>query len=448
MSFESVRQQYAALRRQFAAGEITYQQLQDHLVKLIVRDRDGNEWRIDPGSGEWLRHGDQGWVEDEPSRDVLADAEILEQADDEEEPQQVSGRGWLAGNWGWVAMVVAGIAFIGAAAFLLFTLLRGEISPSDVMAEVRESASPTPQGVSTSVPVDISVPPTSTPTPTPAPEAEIVNEGHPMVLVPAGTFVMGSTDEDIGAAYALCESMFPNDSPCGEQGFEAETPAHEVYLDAYYIDLYEVTNQEFADFLNESDNQVEGGVPWLEVNDDQVRIRRVDGVWEALPDYSDHPVTEVTWHGAQAYCRARGGRLPTEAEWEKAARWNPDTGEETRYPWGNQAPDASLANFGLNVGHTVAVGSYPEGRSPLGLYDMAGNVFEWVSDWYDAEYYADSPAENPQGPDSGTQRVVRGGSWGDFSFLQRSTNRGALGPEAALNFIGFRCVLEPDALSQ
>jgi sulfatase modifying factor 1 len=304
-----------------------------------------------------------------------------------------------------------------------------------------------PQAASTSAPVDISVPPTPTPTPTPPPESEIVNEGHPMVLVPAGTFVMGSTEADIGAAYALCESLIAYEE-CVGQDFEAEMPAHEVTLDAFYIDQYEVTNREYADFLNESDNQVEGGVPWLEVNDDQVRIERVDGVWEPLPDFGDHPVTEVTWHGAQAYCRARGGRLPTEAEWEKAARWNPDTGEVARYPWGSQAPDASLANFGPNVGHTMPVGSYPEGRSALGLYDMAGNVFEWVSDWYSAETYTEAPVENPQGPDEGNLRVVRGGSWGDFPFLLRAANRGALGPEGALNFIGFRCVLELDAVSE
>jgi sulfatase modifying factor 1 len=447
MSFESVRQQYAALRRQFAAGEITYRQLHDRLMDLVVKDRDGNEWRIDPGSGAWLRHEGRQWIEDEPSPGMLDDEETEEPAGDLEEPQPMPEKGWLAGNWGWVAMIVAGIVFIGAAAFLLLTLLTGEMFPAEVTAEGGEPIEPTPQEGSTSAPVDISVPPTPTPTPTPAPQAEIVNESHPMVLVPAGTFMMGSTEEDVGAAYALCESLLPYES-CVEQGFEAEMPAHEVTLDAFYVDQFEVTNLEYADFLNETENRVEGGVPWLEVNDDQVRIERVDGVWEPLPDFGDHPVTEVTWYGAQGYCRARGGRLPTEAEWEKAARWNPDTGEETRYPWGNQAPDTSLANFGPNVGHTEPVGSYPAGRNPLGLYDMAGNVFEWVSDWYSADTYTEAPENNPQGPDDGQLRVVRGGSWGDFPFLLRTTNRGALGPEGALNFIGFRCVLELDAVNQ
>jgi formylglycine-generating enzyme required for sulfatase activity len=448
MSFESVRQQYAALRRQFAAGEITYQQLQDHLSELIVKDRDGVEWRIDPGSGEWLRYEeDEGWVEDEPSLSAWAGDETQELTRDSDEPQRTLDLSWLAGNWGWVVMIVAGLAFVGAAAFLLYTLFSGAMSPAEVVAVAREPVEPTTQAASTSAPVDISVPPTPTPTPTPAPESEIVDDGHPMALVPAETFVMGSTEADIGAAYALCESLIAYEE-CVGQDFEAETPAHEVSLDAFYIDQYEVTNREYADFLNEADNQVEGGVPWLEVNDDQVRIQEVDGVWEPLPGFGDHPVTEVTWHGAQAYCRSRGGRLPTEAEWEKAARWNPDTGEVTRYPWGNQAPDVNLANYGPNVGHTTPVGSYPEGRSALGLYDMAGNVFEWVSDWYSPDFYADAPTDNPQGPDEGNLRVVRGGSWGDFPFLLRSANRGVLGPEGALNFIGFRCVLELDAVSR
>lgn len=124
-------------------------------------------------------------------------------------------------------------------------------------------------------------------------------------------------------------------------------------------------------------------------------------------DKSDHPVNCVDWDQAVAYCQWEGKRLPTEAEWEKAAR-----GTDGRiYPWGNTAPDCNRAQYGKCGGQTVSVGTKPAGSSPYGVLDMAGNVDEWVADWYDSDYYAQSPSENPKGPSSGQHRGARGGNW-------------------------------------
>jgi formylglycine-generating enzyme required for sulfatase activity len=252
---------------------------------------------------------------------------------------------------------------------------------------------------------------------------------------------MGTTDAELAALYALCDPILGAAS-CRTQGFEEEIPAHDVTLDPYYIDLHEVTNAEFAAFLTEMGNQSGGGVQWYEATDADARLQFAADQWQPVPAYADHPATEVTWYGAHAYCEWLGGRLPTEAEWEKAARWDPATGEVRVYPWGPTQPTAAEANYAMTGTGTRPVGSFEAGRSPLGLYDAAGNVFEWVADWFQPGGYSADPVSNPQGPADGMLKVIRGGSWGDNAFFLRAANRGTLIPTGALNFVGFRCAMD------
>lgn len=190
-------------------------------------------------------------------------------------------------------------------------------------------------------------------------------DGSEMILIPAGEFTMGSND-----------------------GEASEKPAHKVYLDTYEIGKYEVTVAQYRKFCRATGRAMPvEAPPWG---------------WK-----DDHPIVNVSWFDAEAYCKWAGGRLPTEAEWEKAAR-----GTEGRtYPWGNTWDKNKCANYGLGLKSTAAVGSYPSGASPYGCMDMAGNVWEWSADWHGEHYYSASPARNPKGPGSGKYRVLRGGSF-------------------------------------
>jgi len=292
-------------------------------------------------------------------------------------------------------------------------------TPADTLNPVTETPVPSP----TLVPPTATSRPTNTPAP-PLPKAGATQtspiDGAVMVYVPSGEFIMGSND-----------------------GEDDEKPEHTVYLDAFYIDKLEVTNDQFAVFLNAESNQQEGGTAWFDVGGEYVRIHQIDGSWEAKAGYGNHPLTEVTWYGARAYCAWAGKRLPTEAEWEKAAR-----GTDARiYPWGNQVPDCSRANFrGGCLGNTGPVGSYPTGASPYGALDMVGNVQEWVSDWY-GSYNIDPPTRNPPGPDAGSYKVLRGSSWVDWrqgDIRAVSRDRAAPGDSGNdFNHFGLRCVVSP-----
>nr|MBI3614118.1 SUMF1/EgtB/PvdO family nonheme iron enzyme [Nitrospirota bacterium] len=235
--------------------------------------------------------------------------------------------------------------------------------------------------------------------PHPAIEEISGSDGAPMVLIPAGEFTMGI-----------------------HQGEPNERPAHRVSLNAFYIDKYEVTTSLYAQFLEKTK-------------------RPPPEYWDKISKLSDEnrPVIGVNWHDATDYCQWAGKRLPTEAEWEKAARG----GDERLFPWGNGAPTRRHANFGTRTWNGYAilspVGELESGVSVFGVHDMAGNVWEWVADWFDPKFYKNSPSQNPAGPMSGNDRVLRGGSWSSGASGLRSTIRHAFAPSYGLATFGFRC---------
>ena len=223
-----------------------------------------------------------------------------------------------------------------------------------------------------------------------------------MVLVPAGKFTRGSSHAD------------------------DEKPVRSIYLNAFYMDKYQVTVGQYARYLKVTD--MEEPPDWNIMNQPQ-HLRR--------------PVVNVTWEDAVNYCKWAGKRLPTEAEWEKAAR-----GTDGRiYPWGNEAPTRLHANYGRsdwdNHQALTPVGSFEAGKSPYGIYDMAGNAWEWVFDWYGNEFYGKGPEKNPIGPAKGDTKVVRGGSWLYVPDFLRASFRFNADPSGHQFGYGFRCAKTP-----
>jgi formylglycine-generating enzyme required for sulfatase activity len=241
------------------------------------------------------------------------------------------------------------------------------------------------------------------------------------VFIPAGDFIMGSNT----------------------QSNPDERPEHKVNLDEFWIDRTEVSVGQFAQFVKatghitqyEQDGQgwVWNGSKWVPIAGASWR----NPLGTGLPQ-ENTPVVQVSWNDAAAYCKWAGRRLPTEAEWEKAARGT----NKALYPWGDSQPDASLASFNGLLG-LVPVDSLPAGASSYGALNMAGNAYEWVADWYSGSYYANSPTHNPQGPTTGQYKVMRGGSWQLWPEALLTYGREVGQPTAGNSNVGFRCASTP-----
>ncbi len=281
------------------------------------------------------------------------------------------------------------------------------LSPSATLVPVANTPAPQPTEV------------VIRPTPTLGIGSTMISDKDGMILlyVPAGEFTMGSAD-----------------------GEANERPVHIVSLEAFWIDQTEVTNKQYQAC-------VDSGV-CKPPSSNKSALQQANCYGESCiypfdyygnVKYDNYPVIYVDWNQAKAYCSWVGRDLPTEAQWEKAAR-----GPDARiYPWGNSEPNGTLLNYNSIVGDTTKVGSYVSGKSFYGAYDMAGNVWEWVNDWYDGSYYQTSPSVNPLGPDSGDGHVLRGRSLGSYGgYSVRSSYRYWLYPtDDSQGDVGFRCAL-------
>ena len=248
------------------------------------------------------------------------------------------------------------------------------------------------------------------PKPAPQPLQGNINpkDGAELILIPAGEFIMGNTQGDINSWL----QAHPNEP---KSWYQDEVPQHTVYLNAYYIYKNDVTVAQYKTFCDATGHVMPPTPRWG---------------W-----FADHPVVNVSWDDANAYAQWAGASLPTEAQWEKAAR-----GTDGRvYPWGNIWDAGKCNRFS---GETSRVGNFLLGASPYGVLDMAGNVWQWCADWYDLTYYQNSPTRNPLGPDTGTMRVLRGGSWSNPPpGLFRVSSRSRCPPSLRYEQNGFRCAL-------
>ncbi len=286
---------------------------------------------------------------------------------------------------------------------------------------------------------DTPAPPTNTPppaaTPTVAlPQTYTGSDGKLMRLVPGGEFIMGSTSAQVDTAVSLCRASPDRDS-CVYSEFASEMPQREVTLDAFYMDETEVTNSEYRACVSAG---------FCDPPDAGSGTYSRSSYYDRTSTFGNYPVVFVSWGDARNYCAWADKRLPTEAEWEKAAR-----GTDGRiYPWGNTF-DTSRANTEDRGSEAItAVGQFPSGASPYGLLDMAGNVWEYVNDWFDPDYYASAPDDNPPGPNSSpsSEKVLRSGSFANYQHYARVANRGAVTATSSTQFRGFRCVVDADAV--
>jgi formylglycine-generating enzyme required for sulfatase activity len=264
-----------------------------------------------------------------------------------------------------------------------------------------------------------------------------------MVEVPAGPFLRGSTSADMDGDFKECVRVEGDD--CSRAWFEDEGPRQSITVDAFWIDLHEVTNAQYESCVvsggcapvDASACEVWGEGGWMPAERDWV-LNRLGG--------ARFPRVCVTWHEAAAYCAWAQKRLPTEAEWEKAARGT----DARRYPWGAEEANCTRAQMKIGDGAdgcgkqgTAEVGSFAAAKSPYGALDMAGNAHEWVQDVEEPNFYERAAETNPVNTEGGGARVIRGGSWSSTGSWVRTANRGGFSPDARNVYTGFRCAMSP-----
>ncbi len=283
----------------------------------------------------------------------------------------------------WLWIVLGGLAIVAVGTILILTNARGKRTAAPVILPTQTHSSiPQPTATESGMYADI--------------------DGMRLITIPVGSFLMGSDDAG-----------------------DPEYPQHSAYLEEYVIDQHEVTNAQYALCVEA------GGCS--EPHSDSSNKH---AIYYTASVYADFPVINVDWFQAKAYCEWAGGSLPTEAQWEKAGR-----GTDGRlYAWGDQQPNVVLLNYNGTLSDTSAPCSFTSGNSPFGLCDVAGNVWEWVNDWYASDYYEQSPTNDPGGPEDGDYKVIRGGSWGSIAELVRIFDRESKRPDYWNNDLGFRCV--------
>jgi formylglycine-generating enzyme required for sulfatase activity/predicted Ser/Thr protein kinase len=357
--------------------------------------------------------------------------------------------------WKWIGLGAGVLAALSILVFLTGSILSGRKNDAATQTHIAFRSQPSEEEVvhatvtfTTTKASSVQQPVTSSPLP-PSPTLTSTLEigstwispvdGMVLAFIPAGTFLMG---EDAGQGLSECRWLYEPFAPdnCELSWFTPEGPVHRVTLDAFYMDTQEVTNSQYEICVAEG-----ACTPPHDV------ISFTRSSYYGDPVYADYPVIRVDWGQARTYCSWAGRRLPTEAEWEYAARGG---FEGLSYPWGDSF-NGELANFcDVNCPEdygntsyddgfvdTAPAGSYPP--NGYGLYDMAGNVAEWIWDWFSESYYSMSPTENPTGPLAGTERVFRNGSWDGFGYSLRSANRNWGNPLLFMNYTGIRCALTP-----